>query len=256
MEPEVLVDWPRPDIARIRINRPARRNAITPELRLDLEEALASQIARSDVRAVLLSGAGGHFCAGGDVARLASLPTADVGDLLRSAHRLIRLLVMSEKPVIAAIAGSAAGGGFGLAMACDVVVMAEDAQMVLPFHRLGLVPDYGLAYTLARRLGSMGAQRLMLLPRNLSSAEALEMGLADHVVQQAELEEVSLALAQRVAQQSALALTGIKQMARAQAPSLDAVLEAEIVAQSACFASHEFRAGVSEFLGRSHRQSM
>lgn len=251
MEPELLTDMPAAGIARLRLNRPERRNAITPELRVLLHDRVARELGHAPTRALVLTGEGGHFCAGGDVARLAALPPSEVGALLRSAHRLVRLLVCSDKPVIAAVAGSAAGGGLGLAMACDLVVMAEDAQLVLPFHRLGLVPDYGLAYTLARRLGASGAHRLMLMPRAVPAQEALLMGLADEVVPTGDLQPAALALAERVARQSAAALAGIKRLLLAQAPGLDAVLEAEVQAQSACFGSDEFRAGVSAFLAKS-----
>ena len=108
---ELISEMPRAGIARLTLNRPAHRNALTPELRESLRTELKALMQDDTVHAVLLTGAQGQFCAGGDLARLAALPKDQVTALLRSGHALIRLLIESPKPVVAAIAGSAAGGG-------------------------------------------------------------------------------------------------------------------------------------------------
>ena len=247
---DVQVDRPEPGIAVVTLNRPERRNAITPEMRERLRDTVIDLIADPTVRALVLTGAGGQFCAGGDVSRLASLPKDKVADLLRSAHPLIRALVESPKPVIAAVAGAAAGGGAGLALACDTVLMAEDARLVLPFNQLGLVPDYGLAYTLTRRLGVARATRLMLDPRPIDAPTALRCGLADEGCPPTELLQTAIALAARYSRQSALALAGIKRMVLSQSPDLQATLDIEVQAQTACFASPAFASGAAAFLAR------
>jgi 2-(1,2-epoxy-1,2-dihydrophenyl)acetyl-CoA isomerase len=247
---ELLVDRPAAGIARVTINRPAHRNALTPEVREALRTALETLMQDDAVRAVVLTGAQGQFCAGGDLARLAALPKDEVTALLRSGHALIRLLIESPKPVVAAVGGSAAGGGAGLALACDAVLMADSARLVLPFDRIGLVPDYGLAYTLARRVGAARAHLLMLCPEPVSAADALACGLADRVVPDAELDNSAITWAASFAHQSPLATAWLKKLALAQSPPLQPTLDVELAAQAECFRSAEFEAGAAAFLSR------
>lgn len=247
---ELISERPRAGIARLTINRPAHRNALTPELRESLRAELQTLMQDETVRAVVLTGAQGQFCAGGDLARLAALPKDEVTALLRSGHALIRLLIESPKPVVAAVAGSAAGGGAGLALACDAVLMGSNARLVLPFDRIGLVPDYGLAYTLARRIGASRAHLLMLRPEPVSAAAALASGLADQVVPAEELETTALAWASQIASQSPLANAWLKKLALAQSPALQATLDIELAAQAECFRSAEFETGVAAFLSK------
>jgi enoyl-CoA hydratase/carnithine racemase len=247
---ELLIDLPQAGIARVTINRPAHRNALTPEVREALRAELQALMQDDAVRAVVLTGAQGQFCAGGDLARLAALPKTEVTALLRSGHALIRLLIESPKPVVAAVAGSAAGGGAGLALACDAVLMADSAKLVLPFDRIGLVPDYGLAYTLARRMGAARAHLLMLSPEPVTAASALACGLADRVAPDAELAQTAIAWASSLARQSPLATAWLKKLALAQLPPLQQTLDIELAAQAECFRSAEFEAGAAAFLSR------
>lgn len=247
---ELIIDRPQAGIARLTINRPAHRNALTPELREALRMACKALIDDDTVRALVLTGADGHFCAGGDLARLAALPKDEVTALLRSGHALIRLLVESPKPVVAAVAGSAAGGGAGLALACDAVLMANSARLVLPFDRIGLVPDYGLAYTLARRMGAARAHSMMLRPEVVSAADALACGLADQVVPDTQLDAAAMTWASGAARQSPLAIAWLKQLALAQSPPLQQTLDIELEAQAECFRSAEFEEGAKAFLSR------
>jgi 2-(1,2-epoxy-1,2-dihydrophenyl)acetyl-CoA isomerase len=128
--------------------------------------------------------------------------------------------------------------------------MGSNARLVLPFDRIGLVPDYGLAYTLARRIGASRAHLLMLRPEPVSAAAALASGLADQVVPDEELETTSLAWASQVASQSPLANAWLKKLALAQSPALQATLDIELAAQTECFRSAEFETGVAAFLSK------
>ncbi len=249
-EDEVLIDHPAPGVARITLNRPAHRNALTPPMRERLRETVQAQLADPTVRALVLTGAQGHFCAGGDVARLAALPKEELPALLRAGHALVRALIESPKPVVAAICGAAAGGGAGLALACDMLVMGSSAKLVLPFHKLGLVPDYGVAYTLPRRVGVARAHQMMLRPQPLEAERALESGAADAVVEDDQVQEAAIQAAIRMASQSALALAWTKRLMLAQSPPLQDTLDLEVEAQAACFASPEFSAGAAAFLAR------
>lgn len=245
---EVHVDYPVAGVARITLNRPERRNALTPEMRERLSAVVVDAMSDPATKALLLTGAGGAFCAGGDVGRLAALPKGEVESLLRSGHRLVRALIEGPKPVIAAVSGPAAGGGLGLALACDTVVIADDARLVLPFHKLALIPDYGLSYTLARRLGPARATRLMMNPQPIGAKEALQLGLADHLCGPGDLQQTAIELAISYSRQSPLAMAGIKVMMLAQSPDLQATLDLEVQVQSECFASPDFAAGAAEFL--------
>lgn len=247
---DLIIDSPQAGIARVTINRPAQRNALTPEVREALRSELHSLMQDNAVQAVVLTGAQGQFCAGGDLAHLVALPKDEVTALLRSGHALIRLLIESPKPVVAAVAGSAAGGGAGLALACDAVLMADSARLVLPFDRIGLVPDYGLAYTLARRMGASRAHLLMLRPEPVSAAGALACGLADRVVADAELDHTAITWATSLARQSPMATAWLKRLSLAQSPPLQPTLEIELAAQAECFRSAEFEAGAAAFLSR------
>jgi enoyl-CoA hydratase/carnithine racemase len=247
---ELFLSRPLAEVAKVTLNRPAYRNALTPELREELKLLLKALFQDESVKAIVLTGSDGNFCAGGDLARLAALPKSEVTALLRSGHELIRLLVESPKPVVAAVSGSAAGGGAGLALACDMVVMSEDAKFVLPFNRIGLVPDYGLAYSLAKRMGLPQAHRLMLNPEPVLAAMALQKGLADSVVPLLELQSHALDMAVSLSRQSPMATAWIKKLALVQMNGLQATFEMELAAQAECFKSKEFEDGVAAFLKR------
>ncbi|HKU99968.1 MAG TPA: enoyl-CoA hydratase-related protein, partial [Vineibacter sp.] len=155
----VAIDRPAASVARIAINRPERRNALNPTLREKLADTVTQLTADPSVRAIVLTGTGGHFCAGGDLDSLSALPKEDVGALLARGHRLLRTIMEAGKPVVAAVEGAAAGGGAGLALAADPVVMGRGARFVLPFFRIGLVPDYGVVHALVRRAGIAATRR-------------------------------------------------------------------------------------------------
>jgi enoyl-CoA hydratase/carnithine racemase len=135
------------------IDYPQRKNAIAPSVREAMEAAIERAHADRAVRAIVVTGAGGTFCAGGDISSM------DVGDALagrerlRRAHRLVRLMARGAKPLVAAVEGWAAGAGMAVACACDTVVAAQDARFVAGFHRIGLMSDMGLPYFLPRRVG-------------------------------------------------------------------------------------------------------
>ncbi len=154
----VIVETPAPGIARIAINRPDKRNAITPEARDDLIQALGEALADEEVHAIVLGSVDGHFCAGGDIDSMADLDVASARVRMKNNHRLVRLLVEAEKPVVAGVEGFAVGAGAGLALLADTIVLAEGAAIGFPFFRVGLTPDYGILFTLARRTGTARAR--------------------------------------------------------------------------------------------------
>ena len=176
----------------ITINRPDRRNALDVATMVELRGALQGATVAGDVRAVLLTGAGSAFCAGGDVAVMEEYRAR--GDLADLFHRLtaeqehmVREILGMPKPVVAALPGVAAGGGLSLALAADWRIASETAVLVPAFLQLGTVPDGGLSYFLPHFLGIGGAQELLFSNARVPAARAREMGLVHEVVPASEL---------------------------------------------------------------------
>ncbi|MEV6115076.1 enoyl-CoA hydratase-related protein [Streptomyces sp. NPDC052109] len=189
-------------VVHLTLNRPGSLNALTPALRDRLIDLLAQASADPDVRAVVLTGTGRGFCAGAELRGGAGGDriTGDVARMLRrGAQRLIAAVLDCEKPVIAAVNGTAAGLGAHLALACDLVLAAESARFIEVFVRRGLVPDAGGAYLLPRLLGPQRAKELMFFGDALPAADAERLGLVNRVVPDAELEKTARAWAARLA---------------------------------------------------------
>lgn len=194
-------------IATLVLDRPQARNALDEGTRDALAAAVTHIEGDRGIRAVLLTGAGGHFCAGGDVKQLASGSVARPEDRLarmRSYHALIRGLAALDRPVIAAVDGVAFGAGLGLALLADLVIASDRARFCLAFQRVGLVPDFGVTYTLPRAVGMQRARELIYSAREFGALEARALGLVLEVVS-------PTALAAR-ARQLARALAGASQV--------------------------------------------
>ncbi|WP_053708439.1 enoyl-CoA hydratase/isomerase family protein [Streptomyces sp. NRRL B-3648] len=176
----------RDGVAYLTLNRPESLNALTPAMRDRLVDLLAEASAAPDVRAVVLTGTGRGFCAGADLrggAGPGDRVPGDVARLLRlGAQRLICAVLDCEKPVLAAVNGTAAGLGAHLAFACDLVLAAESARFVEVFVRRGLVPDAAGAYLLPRLIGPQRAKELMFFGDAVPAPEAHRLGLVNRVV--------------------------------------------------------------------------
>jgi 2-(1,2-epoxy-1,2-dihydrophenyl)acetyl-CoA isomerase len=237
------------------LNRPESLNALTPGQRDDIIRLLAEASATAEVRAVVITGAGRGFCSGADL-RGAGTPgarlTGDVARTLRTgAQRLIAAVLDCEKPVIAAVNGTAAGLGAHLAFACDLVLAAESARFTEVFVRRGLVPDGGGAYLLPRLVGPQRAKELMFFGDALSAPDAERLGLVNRVVPDEELQKTARALAERLAAGPTRALALTKQLVNA---SLDtdrtAAFAAEAAAQEINMTTADAREGVRSFVER------
>jgi 2-(1,2-epoxy-1,2-dihydrophenyl)acetyl-CoA isomerase len=192
------------------LNRPEAANAVTPDQRDRLIALLEDASGRLEVRAVVITATGKHFCTGADLrnsrqgpVRPEGVPELVIGDVARMIHagaqRLITAVVDCEKPVIGAINGTAAGIGAHLALACDLVVAAEEARFIEVFVRRGLVPDGAGAWLLPRRIGLQKAKEMMFFGDAVSAAEAERLGLVNRVVPADELEKVAGEWAARLA---------------------------------------------------------
>jgi 2-(1,2-epoxy-1,2-dihydrophenyl)acetyl-CoA isomerase len=176
----------------ITMNRPDRRNALNPEMTLGLVAAARRAAEDHEVRAVLLKGAGGTFCVGGDVKSMAEgrapLPFEAKMTNLRRGMEVSRVLHQMQKPVVAQVDGAAAGAGLSIALACDLRVASASAKITTAFAKVGLSGDYGGTYFLTHLLGSAKARELYLLSPVLTAQEALALGMVTRVVPDAEVE--------------------------------------------------------------------
>ena len=199
-------------VAVITLNRPARRNALSAGMLAGLGGALAEAERSRDVGAVLITGAGSAFCAGGDVKGMNERNTGggsgsgerpSVDDAIHRQRLDQRAtsgrLYTMPKPTIAALPGAAAGAGLSLALACDLRIAAEGAVMVTAFARVGFSGDYGGSYFLSKLVGTAKARELYYLSERVGMEEALALGLVNRVVPAEELEKTSLEWARRLA---------------------------------------------------------
>ncbi|MFI6420110.1 enoyl-CoA hydratase/isomerase family protein [Streptomyces sp. NPDC050842] len=240
----------------ITLNRPEAMNAVTWDQRERIIALLASASADPDVRAVVVTATGRGFCAGADL-RGSPSSSGDrvVGDVSRmirlGAQRFIGSVLDCEKPVIAAVNGTAAGIGAHLAFACDLVLAADSARFIEVFVRRGLVPDGGGAYLLPRLIGPQRAKELMFFGDAVPAAEAKEMGLVNRVVPAEDLEKTARAWAERLAQGPTRALALTKQLVNA---SLDTdrttAFATEATAQELNMTTRDAQEGVASFVER------
>jgi 2-(1,2-epoxy-1,2-dihydrophenyl)acetyl-CoA isomerase len=204
-------------VARLTLNRPDASNAISLELAESLADATNELAVADDVRAVLLRGAGPRFCAGGDVKAFAQSGDAlgeHLGAVLDALHRAVSDLAELDAPVVAAVQGSAAGAGLSLVLGADLVVAGASARFVLAYTAIGLVPDGGSTWYLARLVGLRRATELALTNRVLDADEALAWGLVTRVVPDDAVEAEAEALVAQLAAGPTGALAGAKRLLR------------------------------------------
>ena len=243
-------------VSRLVLNRPEKRNALTPGLIAGLAEALAAAAADEETRVVVISGAGQDFCSGLDLAVLEEIAQADVMENLADARILGGLFISIRnhpRPVIAAVRGRALAGGCGLAMACDVVLAAESASFGYPEVNIGFVP--AIVTALVRRsLGEKRAFDLLTRGEPISAREALEFGLITRVFPDDAFDgEVERYLADLAAKPpSAIALTK-SALYRADALSFEAAIEAGVQANALSRMTEDCRGGIRAFLNRKKR---
>ncbi|MFJ8633989.1 enoyl-CoA hydratase/isomerase family protein [Streptomyces sp. NPDC093568] len=242
-------------VRRITLNRPETLNALTPDQRERIIQLLADASADPDVRAVVITGTGRGFCAGADLRGQASGAERVAGDVARTlrlgAQRLIAAVLDCEKPVIAAVNGTAAGLGAQLAFACDLVLAAESARFIEVFARRGLVPDGGGAYLLPRLVGPQRAKELMFFGDALGATDAERLGLVNRVVADGELDKTARAWAERLAAGPTRALALTKQLVNASLDSDRATaFAAEAAAQEINMTTADAGEGVASFVER------
>jgi len=232
----------------IRLNYPARRNALSLDLRAALTAAVAAAMDDDGVRALVLTGSGGAFCAGGDISTMQNVAGVGGRQRLANLHRLVRLLAAGPKPVVAAVEGYAYGAGMSLALLCDQVVAAADAKFCCSFGKVGLMPDMAALWTVPQRVGAGWARRLLMLAEEIDGATAGRIGLADQVTGPGAALDAALQLAGRFADAAPLPQAFIKAaLARGPQP-LETLLAQEADGQALLFNSADFAEGRDAFL--------
>jgi len=246
-------------ILHLRLSRPAVRNAIDDEMMVGLIDAIDAAGRDEQVRAILISGEGEHFCGGADIVarnnRKEGAARPQVGSIQRRvpslAHRLIPLLCSVQVPLVCAVQGWAAGIGLHIAAAADLTVAASGATFWEPFASRGFTPDSGATWLLPRRVGLPRARELLLFGRRLSASEALEWQLVDRVVPDADLAVEAQSLVAEIASGPTVSLGLTKWLLHAGASvSLDEQLRNEAFALELSSRSEDFREGLAAFKDR------
>jgi 2-(1,2-epoxy-1,2-dihydrophenyl)acetyl-CoA isomerase len=233
---------------------PASRNALSPAVRLDLLAALENALSDPKVRVLVITGAGGVFCAGGDIDAMVGINESTVRERMLPLHRIVTLMIDADKPVIAAVEGWAAGGGLSLSLLCDHIVAARGAQFQGGFERMGLVGDLGICWTLPRKVGLACARDLLIFGKRLDATEAHRLSLVDTLCDDGQALACALDIAEKLCSVSGLALAASKSLLAASDQPLVKVLELEANTQAGLVGSAEFKLAVEHFIAAKQRR--
>src|SRR5512146_2294604 len=248
-------------VAIVTLNRPDVRNAINDAMRAQLVAAFERVAADEAVRAMVLTGRGKGFCAGGDISGMKERLTAPAGQVAYNGwrrqgqtHRSVALLHGMPKPVVAAVNGAAAGLGCDMALACDFIVASDAAMFTMSFVKRGLVSDGGGMYFLPRRVGLPKAKELIFTGRSVDANEALAIGLADRVTSADTLVADAAAWARELGQGSSASIAFSKAILdRTFETTEEQVFALGREAQAVCYTTQEHRDSVEAFLNKSGR---
>lgn len=235
-------------VAKITMNRPDKFNSFTELMHKELMDALKKSDKNPEVRAIVLTGAGKAFNAGQDLGEVQGVDI-DFGEFLRKRYNpLIMQMQKTEKPIIAAVNGIAAGAGMSLALACDIRLVSEKASFTDVFVNIGLVPDSGGCYFLPRLVGLGKALELAMTGDKVTAEEAYRIGLANKVLPLEGFEEQVMAYAERLAQLPTKGIGLIKRtMIKGLTMNLEETLEYEAYAQEIAGATEDHKEGVQAF---------
>jgi 2-(1,2-epoxy-1,2-dihydrophenyl)acetyl-CoA isomerase len=240
-------------IAWLTLNRPERLNALSPAMTAGLTEALTRLASDHDVGAIVITGAGRGWCAGGDVktmeARGRDQTVEDRVEGLRRAHQLPLLMRSIPKVIIGMINGPVAGAGLGLALACDLRVAGKSARFGTAFARIGYSGDYGGSWSLTRLVGTAKARELYFLADVIDADTAFSYGMVNRLVEDEKLRDETLALARRIADGPRVALGYMKKnLLAAETEPFQTVLELEAEHQARCAFTEDHKEAVAAFV--------
>lgn len=237
-------------IAKITLNRPKALNAMNGELVSTLAVRLDDAAQDNEVRVIILTGNGKGFCAGGDLAYLKQLTNViEARAFITEVGALVKQIQSIAKPIIAMVNGVAAGAGFNLALACDIVFAADTARFAQSFVKVGLVPDCGGMYLLPKIIGIHKAKELMFTADLIGAAKADEMGFLNRVIESDNLEAETLAFAEKLLFSAPIALGMVKQMLNGMEDmTLENWLVHEADMQTLCMQTQDHQEGINAFL--------
>jgi len=235
-------------IAVLTLNNPRRMNAFSLAMRTQMWERLVELEADDGCRAIVLTGAGGNLCSGGDITEMAQRPVLQGRMRMELATRIFRLLVTGPKPLLCAVEGNAAGCGVSFAAASDYCVAARDAKFKIAFIKVGLIPDVGGLWSIPRRIGHRKALELAAFAEPFDAGEALRLQLINEVSEPGKALERALVAAERLAANPPIAMALLRAALNAGADSVDAACQTEITYQSTLQNSEDFSEAAKAFL--------
>lgn len=244
-DPVVLFDRPAPHVARLRINRPDKRNAIDYDVREQITNHMRTLLADRDTRALVLGGVGGVFSAGGDVHSMVGLSEMQARERMQHIHVLCHMVAAAGIPVVSAMEGIAAGAAVGLALLGDHIVAGPGTKILFPFLKLGLVPDWGQLLTLPRRVGIAQARRILTASEPVHGEEAQRIGLVDSLAPDAEVMAFAIQKAGELAAVPLEAFGRMKRRLNDLSLSLAEELPREEADQAVCLLTDDFSEGFS-----------
>ena len=245
--PTVLVDK-QDAVTILTLSYPEKRNALSMPLREMLGQALREALADEACRVIVLTGEGGHFSSGGDISGFDGVNSINGRKRMQKTHDMVRLIMNSEKPIIAAVEGHAAGAGMCVAADCDIVVASTEAKFTCSFNKIGLLPDLGGLWSIPARMGLGRAKLMMLTGRTLDAASAQAQGLVEELCEPGAALQTAIKLAQDVAKCAPLT-HGLTKAALARGSmSVDELLALEVDLQGLLFGTEDFQEGRTAFL--------
>jgi 2-(1,2-epoxy-1,2-dihydrophenyl)acetyl-CoA isomerase len=244
---KVIVDKQGP-VSILTLSYPQKRNALSMALREMLGQALRKELEDQTCRVIVLTGEGGHFSSGGDISGFEGVNSVNGRTRMQRTHEIVRLIMRSEKPIIAAVEGHAAGAGMCVAADCDIVVASTEAKFTCSFNKIGLLPDLGGLWSIPARMGLGRAKMMMLTGRTLDASTAQAQGLVEQLCEPGQALSCAVQLAQEIAQFAPLT-HGLTKAALAHGPmSVDALLALEVDLQGLLYGTEDFLEGRTAFM--------
>jgi enoyl-CoA hydratase/carnithine racemase len=238
------------EIAVLTLNNPTRRNALSLRMREVLYEHLLEVEHDEQVRAIVLTGAGGQFCAGGDLSEMHQRPVLEARLRMDLPTRIFKLLVTGPKPFLVAAEGNVAGVGLSLLAASDYAVAASDARLSCAFIKVGLLPDAGGLWSIPRRVGRRKALELCALGEPFDAESALSMGMVNAVSPPGQALAQALVVARKMAQNPPVAMALLRAALSVGADTLDQAVNTEITMQGALMNTDDFGEAASAFMDK------
>jgi enoyl-CoA hydratase/carnithine racemase len=239
-------------VAIVTLNNPGRRNAMGRQMRQSLRDTMHRLLsADPESRAIVLTGAGEHFCAGADISEMTQRTILQSREILAESCVVVRDMMAGAKPVVAAVEGVAFGAGLSLAVAADYVVAASNARFCAAFLRVGLIPDTGILWTLPEKIGMARAREMLSLAADVDGVKAAEIGLANEVVEPGAALAAAVDVARGLAELPPLGVALLKAALTDGATTMDAALRTEIDYQPVLRQSRDHQAACQAFFDKS-----